>query len=405
MQLEVNAAQRVHLDLAHVVDLGQAAGAKNKRFGGWFDALRCLHTTLSPSPSEGSIERLARGALGCLWCRAAPEPSPWGKRIDAAGIVVAVAALAWTFFGTRGTAPIAEAPSIAALSQLTTTSGVDFAGTISDDGDWFAFTRRAADGSYSIFLQSVGSRNSIPLVNNGVSPAFSPDGERIAFSGSAVRSANRWVGGGIFTMGRTGDDVRRLTDEGFNPAWSPDGTKVVFADEFVSWNPYTRLEVDAKLHILDIAGGTETTLDVDDGVQPSWSPNGHRIAYWAIFSGQRDIWTIPAKGGMTQADAVAVTQDPYIDYSPVWSPDGGWLYFASTRGGSMAIWRVAIDEMSGETLGEPQQITSGRLGDPGMLSFSADGIRLLYTSLPPTSIPMRSPSRRSWCRSSKARGA
>ena len=47
----------------------------------------------------------------------------------------------------------------------------------------------------------------------------------------------------------------------------------------------------------------------------------------------------------------------------------------------MAIWRVAIDEMSGETLGEPQQITSGRLGDPGMLSFSADGIRLLYTSM------------------------
>ncbi|MCH7825542.1 MAG: serine/threonine-protein kinase [Acidobacteria bacterium] len=316
--------------------------------------------------------------------RAPPAASPWGQRIGVAGIVIGVAALAWAFFGTSGTAPIAEGPSIGSLRQLTTTSGVDFAGTISDDGDWFAFTRRADDGSYSILLQSVGSRNPIHLVDNGVSPAFSPNGERIAFSGSPVQSANIVIGGGISIMGRTGDDVRRLTDEGFNPAWSPDGTKLVYSDEFVSWNPYTRQQ-DGQLHILDIASDTTVTLELDDGVQPNWSPNGHRITYWANSSGQRDIWTVPAEGGeggsVTQADAVPVTQDEYIDYSPVWSPDGSWLYFASTRGGSMAIWRVAIDEMSGETLGEPQQITSGGLGDPGMLSFSADGTRLLYTSM------------------------
>ena len=47
----------------------------------------------------------------------------------------------------------------------------------------------------------------------------------------------------------------------------------------------------------------------------------------------------------------------------------------------MAIWRVAIDEMSGALLGEPQSITLGGLGDPGMLSFSADGTRLLYSSM------------------------
>ena len=45
----------------------------------------------------------------------------------------------------------------------------------------------------------------------------------------------------------------------------------------------------------------------------------------------------------------------------------------------MAIWRVAIDEATGVTRGEPQQITTGGLGEPGMLSISADGTRLLYT--------------------------
>lgn len=76
---------------------------------------------------------------------------------------------------------------------------------------------------------------------------------------------------------------------------------------------------------------------------------------------------------------MAVTQDAAIDFSPAWSPDGNWLYFASTRGGSMAVWRVAIAEATGETLGEPQQITSGGVSEPGMLSISGDGTQLLYT--------------------------
>ena len=74
-----------------------------------------------------------------------------------------------------------------------------------------------------------------------------------------------------------------------------------------------------------------------------------------------------------------MTNDEPVDFSPVWSPDGEWLYWVSARGGSMAIWRVAIDELTGATRGEPQQITTGGPSEPGMLSISADGSRLLYT--------------------------
>ncbi len=78
-----------------------------------------------------------------------------------------------------------------------------------------------------------------------------------------------------------------------------------------------------------------------DAVQPEWSPHGHRIAYWAVNSpdrnkSQRDIWTIPATGG----PAVSVTNDAAVDWNPVWAPDGGSLYFASDRGGSMNLWRM-----------------------------------------------------------------
>jgi len=43
----------------------------------------------------------------------------------------------------------------------------------------------------------------------------------------------------------------------------------------------------------------------------------------------------------------------------VWSPDGRWLYFVSDRGGSRDLWRVAIDEATGEVLGSPQAVTTG----------------------------------------------
>ena len=94
-------------------------------------------------------------------------------------------------------------------------------------------------------------------------------------------------------------------------------------------------------------GNQRLVAGPEDAVQPSWSPHGHRVAYWGLRGGNRDIWTVPAKGG----EPVAVTADPHLDWNPVWSPDGFHLYFSSDRGGSMNVWRVKIDENIGEAAG------------------------------------------------------
>ena len=70
--------------------------------------------------------------------------------------------------------------------------------------------------------------------------------------------------------------------------------------------------------------------------------------------GQRDIWTISASGG----EPVPVTNDAALDWNPVWSPEGGYLYFASNRGGSMNLWRVPVEEQTGKVLGQPEPITT-----------------------------------------------
>jgi Tol biopolymer transport system component len=95
--------------------------------------------------------------------------------------------------------------------------------------------------------------------------------------------------------------------------------------------------------------------------------------------GRRDVYIAPAAGGAP----VAVTSDEHFDFSPAWSPDGAWLYFASTRGGSMAIWRVPVDQGAGTVTGDLQQVTSGGAADEGRLSLSADGRRLVYQQLVP----------------------
>jgi TolB protein len=178
-------------------------------------------------------------------------------------------------------------------------------------------------------------------------------------------------------MEPTGEAVRRVTRQGFNPAWSPDGNRIVFATEGVELKPLN-WQGRSELWVADVTTAESGLLSEGDAVQPSWSPGGHRIAYTARWKDptQMDIRTIPAGGG----ESVAVTDDVATDWSPVWSPDGRFIFFASDRGGSMNLWRIPVDEESGEALGEPQPITTPATF-LAHLSLSADGQTLAYNSV------------------------
>jgi Tol biopolymer transport system component len=262
--------------------------------------------------------------------------------------------------------------SHAVFTRLTEQADAELFPSLSPDGKVFVYASPAA-GNGDIYLQRVGGKNAINLTRNSSSddthPVFSPDGEYIAF-----RSERD--GGGIFIMGATGESVKRITDFGYNPAWSPDGQKIVCAqDNFVE--PNNRTVLPSKLWMVVVATGQKRLISEGDAVQPTWSPEGHRIAYGGIHKGgRRDIWTIPADGG----EAIPVTDDPAVDWNPVWSPDGQYLYFASDRNGSMNLWRVPIEERSGAVLGPPEPVTiPSAYGQH--LSFSRDGRRMAYVQV------------------------
>ncbi|MGE5347587.1 MAG: protein kinase domain-containing protein [Acidithiobacillales bacterium] len=333
-----------------------------RRYQNTLDLRNDLEELGEPSGVEGPPRALQPSA--------APRRLP--KRIVVSAVLVAAAAgLLFLTFRVWDVRQGSKAPPAATFAQVTGLSGVEQYPSLSPDGKWVVYASNVA-GQKDIYLQGIGGQRPINLTPDSPAdddePVFSPDGERIA-----LRSERE--GGGLFVMGRTGEAVRRVTHTGFNPSWSPDGKEIVFASENVQLMPLN-WEGDSSLFVAQVASGEMRHLDAPNAVQPVWSPHGRRIAFVGRSGNQRklDIWTIPPKGGA----AVPVTRDAATDWSPFWSRDG-FLYFASDRGGSMNLWRVRVDEDSGDPEGEPEAITTPApfVAHP---SLSADGKRIAYCS-------------------------
>lgn len=297
-----------------------------------------------------------------------------GWRSKAAASVSALVILAAVLAWSLGSEPLSDTPPFATgpVKRVTDTPGWDTFPSLSPDGQAIVYSSRAS-GTWDIYLKRIGETQAVNLTPDGqhvdLAPAFSPDGSRIAFSSSRD-------GHGIFLIDSDGRNLTKLATDGYNPAWSPDGREIAFAEDRI-FDYEGRNHSHSRLFSVNVSTGDRRVICEDDAVQPNWSPNGHRIAYWGIHKGgRRDIWTIPAAGG----EAVAVTDDRATDWNPVWSRDGKQLYFLSDRGGSMNLWRVAIDELSGRVIGQVEPATLPSASSQH-LSFSADGRTLVYVEM------------------------
>ena len=293
------------------------------------------HISAMIAPVATAAVAMAVGALAVwLWGRPAPAGAQWGQ-----------------------------------FQQVTDAAGEEGSPTLSPDGATVAYATRA-NGTWDIYAQRVGGRNATPIAadtdRDEANPAFSPDGNLIAFH-------EEDGDGGIFVVGATGEASRRLMDFGFHPAWSRDGGRLAFTTELIE-DPASR-QSDSALWVADLSGGAPRLVEgTGDAAQASWSPSGERIAFWSNTGGQRDLYSIPASGGQR----TSVLEDIALDWSPTWTPDG--LIFASDRGGSMNLWQIAVDQASGRATGTPAPVTAGVYATFEQPSLSTDGTRLAFRS-------------------------
>ncbi len=254
--------------------------------------------------------------------------------------------------------------------QLTDKSGTEFFPSIAPDGRSFVYASRA-NGNLDVFSQRVGGKNPTLLTRDSPAddsqPAFSPDGERIAFRSDREPA-------GIYVMEATGENLRPVTPGGFHPSWSPDGNEIVYSEAGRD-APDVRNTNPSRLWIVNVETGAKRLLTDRDAMQPTWSPHGARIAFWFMppSVGRSDIATISRSGG----EVLVITRDASTNWNPVWSPDGKYLYFASDRSGNMNFWRVSVDEETGKVLSEPEAIVTPSKFSRH-LNFSRDGKRMIY---------------------------
>ena len=188
---------------------------------------------------------------------------------------------------------------------------------------------------------------------------------------------------------RTGK-MTQLTDGPYDetdPTFSPDGKWIVFASNR-SKDPDR--EPDAvDLWRIPAAGGEMERIPTPYGPKhsPAVSPDGRFIAYYGrIGEGEwwrnQSLWVVPWEGGearnLTQDHDLHAAVDIINDVigawatpRPLWSPDGGWLYFPVALHGRVQLRRIRPDGSEMETLiDEPAAV--------GFFDLDRDGRRLAY---------------------------
>ncbi|HVE71875.1 MAG TPA: protein kinase [Thermoanaerobaculia bacterium] len=246
------------------------------------------------------------------------------------------------------------------LVQLTFARAVEQFPALSPDGRQLVFTREI--GRVRKLILTEPAEASERQLTRGdfddIQPYWSPDGRSLLFVRASEAAAHfdkadvfgRYVGGNVWQLDLESGRETRLSDEGFNPAWSPDGTRIAFDASFSG---------PRRIWVADARGRNAQQLTTDDSeatshVRPRWSPDGSKIVFQNIEGTKSDVRVVDVN---TRA-AKWITDDFVMDLHPVWSHDGGSIFFSSYRTGGINVWSVPVD-LDGSAAGPMQQITAG----------------------------------------------
>jgi Tol biopolymer transport system component/DNA-binding winged helix-turn-helix (wHTH) protein len=217
-------------------------------------------------------------------------------------------------------------------------------------------------------------------------PTWSPDGGWLAF-----RSERE--GGGIWAVRTDGTQEHLIIGRGVTPQWSPDGDWILFSSgdgrATTAWPCVVSPSGGPVRAILqDVLAGSAYKY-------AAWHPDG-RVSVW--FRDRDGVWrfvTTPVSGGPVVESSISVEVERVLTARGVplqglefpfsrlerfvWSPSGRHLYFEAVTEGTRGIWRIAVDRETLEWKKGPDPMTTG-IGRHAQIALSPDGRTLAFTA-------------------------
>jgi serine/threonine protein kinase len=185
-----------------------------------------------------------------------------------------------------------------------------------------------------------GSRQITDMPEGACQPAWSPDGDRLAFISPCAGNQEIYPGAGIFVMEL--DDtplmgISTVPGGDFDPNWSPDGMRIAFT----SLRDFNRAQI-YEFNLEDNSVRSLSANTVRDS-QPAWSPDGREIAFVTTRRGPYQIWIM---GGDEQEAELLSRSGSLKDTHPTWSPDGQVIIFTQNEllGGVPRLVAMRVEE-------------------------------------------------------------
>ncbi len=313
-----------------------------------------------PSPMHAATPSRSRAASALV------------AALIAGGMIGALAG--WLLHRTSPGMPVLLGRSM----QVTSNPGLEVLPAISPDGRSVAYAA-GLPGAMRIYVRAVTGGRAIRLIDDTSiaqrGPSWSPDGTRIVFLAR----------GGAFSAPAAGGtprpEIPAMTGDGVVwAAWDPRGNRLGFA-------------IADSLFVREVDGTVRRLATVHEPVLCSWSHAGGDIAcaagnatYVGGAGGSAFFANLAPSHIVTcrvRDGALSLISDSTsLNQSPVWSPDGRWVYYVSDRLGQRDVFAQHLSG-DGAAEGVPIRVTTGL--SPHSISLSPDGRRLAYSSMTATS--------------------